>query len=431
MDFDEFEAWFRDTAAGIYAKQRQEAARRRRFERQKQEEADEAARTETDRLRVEKRSARFKELLYAVRQEIVVTLGLKSKKYRAMLPIIEGISTIEKLGEFCRSQVKHLPNFDISSLNEARDVRHLLGELGMLAHLNALELDQLSATLKVLEKLDGEHIMTQEETGGNEMYIIDDGKCNVEIDGNIVAELERGRYFGELALLRDVPRNASILAKGKCRLLALTRSAFDEFIEPVLRTAFIFEQVPLLAPLSFDDRLKLARAVSKRVFIGSDIMVQGEPGDTMYVIIKGEAAVSIQGQGEVARNKIGDWFGEAALMTDGARVATVTAIGTCECLELTRDAFDQYVFGHMDNPHLQAELVLARVPLLSGIPAQQRSKLAAEMTVSNYQNGEIVIKQGDVGDCMYVLESGSVKVEVVAVGEVARFEEGQFSMEES
>jgi CRP-like cAMP-binding protein len=230
----------------------------------------------------------------------------------------------------------------------------------ILSHLNALELDQLSGSLRVVEKDDGEFVIRQKEEGGNEMYIIDDGVCDVVINGNTVAQLDRGRYFGEIALLRDAPRNASIKAQGKCRLLALTRNVFDQFIGPTLRTVFIFEQVPLLAPLGFEDRLKLARAVKKRTFIRANIMVQGEPGDTMYIITKGEAAVTIKGQGEVARNKMGDWFGEAALMTDAARTATVTAVGTCECLELSRDTFDQYVFGHMENPHAQAELVLDR-----------------------------------------------------------------------
>ena len=120
MDFEEFEAWFRETAAGIYEKQRREASRKRKLERQKKEEEDERAKVEADHLRQEKRVARFKELLYSVRQEIVVSLGLKSKKYRQILPEVEAIDSIELLGAFCRRHVKYLPNFDISQLNEVR-----------------------------------------------------------------------------------------------------------------------------------------------------------------------------------------------------------------------------------------------------------------------------------------------------------------------
>jgi CRP-like cAMP-binding protein len=424
MDFEEFEEWFRVTAKGIYEKQRQEAARKRAIERERAQAEAEAAHIQADRERAEKREERFKELLFAVRQEIVVSLGLKSKKYRQILPEIEAIDTIEKLGDFCRAQVRYLPNFDISQLNEVRDAKHLLGEMKILSHLNALELDKLSSLLRPCDFEDEQFVMREGEDG-SEMYIIDDGVCDVIIKGKVVAQLDRGRYFGEVALLRDAPRNASIRSKGKTRCLALTRSTFDQFIGPTLRTVFIFEQVPLLAPLSFEDRLSLAKAVVKKTFIGTDIIVQGDPGETMYIITKGEVSVHIQGQGEVARSKMGDWFGEGALMTDAARAATITAVGTVECLELSRETFDDHVFGHMENPHAQAELVLAQVPLLSGIPTKQRSQLAAEMTVANFALGERIISQGEVGDCMYVLETGSVKVEVDGVGEVAQFEEGQ------
>lgn len=424
MDFQEFEQWFRTTAKGIYEKQRQEAARKRALERERAREEAKAAKVEADRQRVEKRERRFKELLFAVRQEIVVSLGLKSKKYRQILPEIEAIDTIEKLGDFCRAQVKYLPNFDISQLNEIRDAQHLLAEMPILSHLNALELDNLASVLRPCDFEDGQFVM-REGDDASEMYIIDDGVCDVIIKGNKVAQLDRGHHFGEVALLRDAPRNASIRAKGKTRCLALTRNTFDQFIGPTLRTVFIFEQVPLLAPLSFEDRLSLAKAVVKKTFIGKDIIVQGDPGETMYIITKGEVSVQIKGQGEVGRRNVGDWFGEGALMTDAPRAATIAAVGTVECLELSREAFDTHIFGHMENPHAQAELVLAQVPLLSGISTQQRSKLAAEMTVDTFKKGQRIISQGEIGDCMYVLETGLVQVEVVGVGEVAQLEEGQ------
>lgn len=430
LEFDEFEGWFRETAARIYEQQRAAAARDRAIERKRAAKAAEEARIAAEKEREGKKEKRFKELVYMVRQEIVVSLGLKSKKNRQMQSAIDRINTIEQLGDFCLTHVKYLPNFDISLLNEVRDMKHFLAEIQILQHLDEAQLEQLSQQLVTRDYSDGDFAMRKGEEGGDEMYIIEDGTCEVlnpqlADDGQVVVQLGRGKYFGEVALLRGAPRNASVRVKGNTRLLALTRATFDAFIGPTLRIVFILAQVPLLAPLSHEDRLNLAKSVAPKTFIDADIVRERDPGDCMYIISAGEAVVSVKGSGEVARKGQGDWFGEQALMTDGARSATVTAVGRVECLELSREAFDKYVFLAMENPHAQAELLLAQVPLLRGVERESRSKLAAEMSTSKFAEGDQIMVQGEPGDCMYILETGSVSVTVDGVGEVAQFEAGQ------
>ena len=61
---------------------------------------------------------------------------------------------------------------------------------------------------------------------GDRFYVIREGRAAVEIDGSHVRELAAGDAFGEIALIRDVPRTATVRALTGLDLLALERDVF-------------------------------------------------------------------------------------------------------------------------------------------------------------------------------------------------------------
>jgi MFS family permease len=65
---------------------------------------------------------------------------------------------------------------------------------------------------------------------GDLFYVVEDGRCEISIDGEKVADAWPGEAFGEIALLRDVPRTATVTALEETKLVALER---DEFIGAV------------------------------------------------------------------------------------------------------------------------------------------------------------------------------------------------------
>eukprot|EP01051_Picozoa_sp_SAG22_P023779 SAG22_NODE_6285_length_875_cov_0.827320_1_plen_166_part_10 len=72
-------------------------------------------------------------------------------------------------------------------------------------------------------------IITQGEAGDC-LYIVEEGECIVKIDGSEVGRLERGKFFGEQALLHDEPRNASVVASGYVKCFRLDRADFNALI---------------------------------------------------------------------------------------------------------------------------------------------------------------------------------------------------------
>jgi len=71
--------------------------------------------------------------------------------------------------------------------------------------------------------------MRQGESG-DRFFIIADGEVEASVDGRVAATLGAGEHFGEIALLRDVPRTATVTSRGNTTLLVLDR---DEFISAV------------------------------------------------------------------------------------------------------------------------------------------------------------------------------------------------------
>jgi serine/threonine protein phosphatase PrpC len=102
----------------------------------------------------------------------------------------------------------------------------------------------------------GQPVMRQGEAG-NTMYVVVQGEVGVVVDGKEVAVLGEGEHFGEIALVDNQPRSASVVARGFGMLLAIDRDALREFcmMEPALGNMMLWK---LLATLS--ERLRRANA---------------------------------------------------------------------------------------------------------------------------------------------------------------------------
>ncbi|HWH55972.1 MAG TPA: MFS transporter [Gaiellaceae bacterium] len=100
-----------------------------------------------------------------------------------------------------------------------------LRTIGMFAPLPAPTLESLAANLVRTEVPAGDTIFRQGDAG-DRFYIVDSGEVEIEVDGREANVLGPGDYFGEIALLRDIPRTATARARMATQLYALERDAF-------------------------------------------------------------------------------------------------------------------------------------------------------------------------------------------------------------
>jgi MFS family permease len=100
-----------------------------------------------------------------------------------------------------------------------------LRAIPMFAPLAAPALEQLAQSLHRVPVAAGDVIFRQGDHG-DRFYIVDSGEVEIEVDGRVASVLEPGDYFGEIALLRDIPRTATARARKATELYALERDAF-------------------------------------------------------------------------------------------------------------------------------------------------------------------------------------------------------------
>jgi hypothetical protein len=95
----------------------------------------------------------------------------------------------------------------------------------VLEPLPAIELEVVARTATEVRVVAGQ-VVIREGDAGDRYYVVADGTLEITRDGYVVRVVERGGGFGEVALLADVPRTATVTATTDCELLAIDRVPF-------------------------------------------------------------------------------------------------------------------------------------------------------------------------------------------------------------
>mmetsp|Transcript_3054 Transcript_3054/g.10741 ORF Transcript_3054/g.10741 Transcript_3054/m.10741 type:complete len:729 (-) Transcript_3054:1526-3712(-) len=197
-------------------------------------------------------------------------------------------------------------------------------------------------------------LIREGDEGDDEMYVVKSGLFHVtELHNGQQVRVNTknpGDVFGELALMYGAARSATVVAVQECVVYVLQRSHFRKYVreaagaETTERDTFL-NSVPILTPLTSEERIRLAEALEEKSFNpGQNVVKQGEAGDLFYIVLSGEAIVTEKdGVKEKKVNHLfrGDFFGEQALFTNKPRAASVTVSGSSplRVLHLHRDQF--------------------------------------------------------------------------------------------
>jgi CRP-like cAMP-binding protein len=167
--------------------------------------------------------------------------------------------------------------------------------------------------------------------------------------------------------------------------------------------------------------------LSKRLHVGdvpsgTEIIREGDPADSFYFISRGEVEVlkktpsgktsvfSVLGEGE--------GFGEMALLTCSSRSATVTAKTWVEFYKLYKTDFDEIVrldsaFARILEEKTVGYIQYDRLKALQPfelLEPEKMTALSAKLVKRRYGLGDIIIRQGEMGDEYFIIISGSVEV---------------------
>ena len=155
--------------------------------------------------------------------------------------------------------------------------------------------------------------------------------------------------------------------------------------------------------------------------VGVALFHEGDPGDSLYVIVDGEVAVQAEGPPlvEMARLGPGAFLGEVALMTDQPRSATVTAIQPSELLRIDRHTLSRVLADHGDVLRAVLRFVRERLvdrwmrtsPLFRPFDDAQRNELAARFKFLEIETGTKLLSAGSKPDGLYIVLAGHYQVQ--------------------
>ena len=166
----------------------------------------------------------------------------------------------------------------------------------------------------------------------------------------------------------------------------------------------------------------LPHVQSKTFLKDSCICQEGEGGDSLFVISRGEVAITRKtptGREVWVRNlREGDFFGEFGFFIDQKRHATVKAMTECEILEISRNELNEMIKIH---PRLNEVLhnlfkerildnFLALSPLFSSLTSEERGEVIKRFHLLKIPEGTIIFKGGDPPTSLYMVRSGGVEI---------------------
>ncbi|CAK6976156.1 cGMP-dependent protein kinase 1-like isoform X1 [Scomber scombrus] len=213
----------------------------------------------------------------------------------------------------------------------------------------------------------------QEGDDGSTVYVLEEGMVEVTKQGNKLCTIGPGKVFGELAILYNCTRTATVTALTDIKLWAIDRQGFQTIM---MRTGLIkhsqytdfLRSVPSFQTLTEDVLSKLADVLEETHYSDGDYIIrQGATGDTFFIISEGQVKVSQQNSANeepvmVKTLNKGDWFGEQALKGEDIRTASVTAVGDVTCLVIDRESFKHLIGGleEVNNKQYDSDEVKAK-----------------------------------------------------------------------
>eukprot|EP01071_Lankesteria_metandrocarpae_P009554 Lankesteria_metandrocarpae@DN5216_c0_g2_i1.p1 len=262
----------------------------------------------------------------------------------------------EVYGEF-NKKVDFTPPVYTKSDDQKLRIRGAIGKGFMFNCLDERDLRTvLDAFLE--QKISAGETIIRQGDDGDRLYLIEEGELNVtklfagETEPKLLVVMTVGDAVGELALLYNTQRAATVTAKTDCVLWALDRESFNHIVKDAARQRremhekFLTE-VQLLKDMDPYERSKLADALKSTHHKDGEVIIrEGETGDSFFIIESGTATAEKMGQ-IVFQYKRGDYFGELALIRDQPRAATITATSELHCVSLDRRSFKR-LLGPVD-----------------------------------------------------------------------------------
>ncbi|XP_015922610.1 cAMP-dependent protein kinase regulatory subunit isoform X2 [Parasteatoda tepidariorum] len=170
------------------------------------------------------------------------------------------------------------------------------------------------------------------------------------------------------------------------------------------------EKNVLFAHLDDSERSDIFDAMFPVVHSANELIImQGDQGDNFYVIDQGEVDIFVN---NVLVTTIGEGgsFGELALIYGTPRAATVKAKIDCKLWAIDRDTYRRILMGSTIRKRKMYQEFLSKVSVLESLDEWERLTVADALEPMQFNDGDIIVEQGQPGDDFFIIEDGTAVV---------------------
>ena len=263
-----------------------------------------------------------------------------------------GVSA-EAYGEFNKKE-DFIPRVIEKTEEQKEKIKKRIISSFLFSNLDEKELEIVINAMDEKEYKPNENVITQGESGDC-LYVVEEG--NLDCTKHFTQDGEEkylktyvpGESFGELALLYNAPRAATIKAKTNCILWVLDRETFNNIVKDAAQKKRekyenFLKKVDILSTIDSYELTQICDALKSEVYNKGDFIIrEGEDGNVFYILEEGEAIASKDFDGEVKEIKRygpGEYFGERALIKGEPRFCNIEVVSdTCKIISLDRNSF--------------------------------------------------------------------------------------------
>jgi len=332
--------------------------------------------------------------------------------------------------------------------------RKMLDSVKLFDGLPARQKDRIGDVLVVEVAEKGSRVVTQGEPC-TAMYFVKTGELIVYVGAKImqdgtteggkeIARLIPGDCFGERALLFNEPRGSTVVADARCELLCIGGEQLKEVLgndlSACLERSFLLQGLrksPLMSQLSPTQQAEIIKVMTITAYKPGDKI----PAGLQFVIVV-EGSITGKNNAEPVELVRNSWYENDALVSGGEKdkrssassandalntldkkASTLSAliagsegarlgILTKEAMAAAYKALGMSVAGSAADAenYTRKMLLVKKVAIFRHLNMQQTDMLIQAFVTQKYKRGDMVIKQGEMGDKFFVIANGEVKI---------------------
>lgn len=176
-----------------------------------------------------------------------------------------------------------------------------------------------------------------------------------------------------------------------------------ELIQNVLKKHFIFNSLPSNLVNIVIQQMKLFELEPNQ-----NVFTQSKPGKHFFIVARGTLSVKVLGV-QVSTLSEGMSFGEGALLQNVPRTATITTLQHSALWGMDRDTFTKVVSEMNSAKYEENKSFIDNTEVFKELTTSQKEALIEEISVLYFKENSVIIKEGEIGDLIYIVKEGQAK----------------------